>query len=356
MASLAQRFAGDAEAVTAPILAMALGGIAVEIAGARFIEGRWFALAKTALFAGFAAAAPEFGLLAASAAYDFAYRWPVPSAAVPPLLFAFVVPPASWVVLGLSSALAAAAGWVNERHEAGETRHRSAIDRERTARYRLEQAQRRIERMSGELVSATERAERTRIAQEMHDGVGHRLTGALMQLQAVERLVESQPDRARTMLRNGIEALQAAADSVRETVYDLRPRPESGAHAIRRLAAECRVCPVELSLDDEAFAALPESHREACIAAVRELLTNAARHSRASRITIRIEAGRSLRLVYRDDGVGTSVVREGIGLHGIRTRAEALGGTVGVSGHDGFVVRCVIPVREEHERDTSRNC
>lgn len=347
---------GEADVLPATTVAMLLAGLAAEVADARFIRSPWFTVAKTGLFVAFAAAFPAFGLLAASAAYDFARRGPAPAAAVPPVVFASVVAPESWVVVGLASALAAAAGWVTRAHEAGEAQHYAAIDGERMSRYRLEEAQRRLDRMSGELVRTTERAERARIAQEMHDGVGHRLTGALMQLQAADRLAESQPQRARTMLRTGIEALQAASAAVRETVYDLRPRPESDAAAVRRLAAECRVCPVDLSLDDDAYTALPASHREACVAALRELLTNAARHSRASRISVRIDGGRGLRLVYRDDGIGVTVVREGLGLRGIRSRAEALGGTVAVSGHDGFAVRCVIPVREEDGHDTSGDC
>ena len=347
---------GEADVLPATTVAMLLAGLAAEVADARFVRSPWFTVAKAGLFVAFAAAFPAFGLLSASAAYDLARRGPAPAAAVPPVVFAAVLVPESWIAMGLASALAAAAGWVTRAHEAGEAQHYAAIDGERMSRYRLEAAQRKIDAMSGELVRATERAERTRIAQEMHDGVGHRLTGALMQLQAAERLAESQPERSQAMLRTGIEALQAASAAVRETVYDLRPRPESDAAAVRRLAAECRICPVDLSLDDDAYTALPASHREACVAALRELLTNAARHSRASRIGVRIDSARGLRLVYRDDGVGATVVREGLGLRGIRTRAEALGGTVAVSSHDGFVVRCVIPVREEDERDTSGDC
>ncbi|TVQ29021.1 MAG: hypothetical protein EA382_00760, partial [Spirochaetaceae bacterium] len=135
-----------------------------------------------------------------------------------------------------------------------------------------------------------------------------------------------------------------AVESVRETVHDLRPRAESDAAALRRLVAEFRFCPVDLSIDDRGFGALPGAHREACVAAVRELLTNAARHSRARSISIAIESGSRVRLFYRDDGVGASRIREGLGLSGLRRRIESLGGTAAVSGHDGFAVRCVIPL------------
>ena len=167
-----------------------------------------------------------------------------------------------------------------------------------------------------------------------------------MQLQAVRRLAESEPQRSRRMLDTAIEALSDTVASVRETVYDLRPRAPSDAAELRRVCATFRFCPVDLSLDDEAYSRLDERRREAFLVTVRELLTNAMRHSHADavRINIHVESDTYLRLVYEDNGVGSPLVREGLGIQGIRRRTEALGGTLAISGHDGFVVRIVIPL------------
>ena len=325
---------------------------AADVADVRFGRSFLSAAIKTLIVFGVALAYPGASLLLAPAAFDLAFAGPLLSAILPVAAIAATVPldgalPAA--LAGLVAFAAASAGWIARQYDASRVRSTAATDAERAARYRLEEAQRRLDATSVELVRATERAERTRIAHAIHDEVGHRLTGVLMQVQAAERLVESKPERATAMLATAVGELSGAIVSIRETVHDLRPRPESDAAAMRRLCSEFRFCPVTVSFDDSAYASLPLEHREACIATVRELLTNAARHSGARSITIRIDAGTRLRLVYRDDGVGATTLYEGLGLRGVRNRMEALGGTAAVSGHDGFVVRCLIPIKQRAE-------
>ncbi len=325
-------------------LAALLLCVAADIADARFFRSIASAVAKTIVVSGVALVYPGVALLLASAAFDLALVARPVSVVIPVAATAALVPTDGLATSVLVALAAAVAGWIARRYDASLMRFTAATDAERAARYRLEEAQRRLDATSVELVRATERAERTRIAHAIHDEIGHRLTGVLMQVQAAERLVAPKPERASGMLATAAEGLSGAIASVRETVYDLRPRPESDATAVRRLCAEFRLCPVNVSLDDPAYAALPSEHREACIATIRELLTNAARHSHARLITIRIDVTTRLRLVYQDDGVGAATIREGLGLRGIRSRIESLGGTAAVSGHDGFAVRCVVPL------------
>ena len=318
--------------------------IAADIADARFLRSVASGIIKTVVFLAMAWVHPPLAMLVATAAFDLALLVPIAAVAIPVAVAAAVAPSGQALFVAFASALAAGAGWLARRHAESRSRLIAATDAERAARYRLEEAQRRLDSASADLVRATERAERSRIAHAIHDDVGHRLTGVLMQLQAARRVIDAQPDRAAGMLDTAIGALGEAVESVRETVHDLRPRPESDAAALRRLAAEFRFCPVDLSMDDSGFGAFPAGHREACLATLRELLTNAARHSRARSIAITIAGGSRMRLIYRDDGVGSSRIREGLGLSGIRRRIEALGGTIAVSGHDGFAVRCVVPL------------
>lgn len=335
-------------------LAYLLVCVAVDVADTRFFRTVLTAGCKALIVVFVARTQPTIGLLLASVSFDLAFTGPVALAALPVAATALVGPAGYAVVGGLAATASAASGWIARRHELSRLRHAGAIDAERAARYRLEEAQARLETTGVELRRATERAERTRIAHAIHDDVGHRLSGVLMQLQAVRRLIDNQPARASAMLDTAVGALTEAVESIRETVHDLRPRPESDVAAVRRLCAEFRLCPVAISLDDRAYSALPQTHREACVTSVRELLTNAARHSRAQSISIRIDAGKRLRLVYGDDGIGAARIREGLGLSGIRHRMEALGGTVAVSGHDGFTVRCVVPMEGEHGEDPRR--
>jgi len=342
-ASLASHGHSDYRALAALLLC-----VAADIADIRFFRTALSAAAKTLIVLGLALVYPEIAIVLASAAFDLTFVASPVIVLLPVVAIAALVPPDRVAVSLLVAIVAAVAGWIARRHDASRIASTAAADAERAARYRLEEARRRLDATSVELVRATERAERTRIAHAIHDEVGHRLTGVLMQLQAAERLVASRPERAAGMLATAVAELSGAIASVRETVHDLRPRPESDAAAIRRLCAEFRFCPVAVSLDDRDYSGLPVEFREACITTVRELLTNAARHSRARSIAIRIDIGSRLRLVYQDDGVGAATVREGLGLRGVRSRIETLGGTAAISGHDGFAVRCVVPM-EDHD-------
>ncbi len=343
-ATVATLAAGGTAAPATVVLV--LTGIAAEIANARFARSVAVTAAKCALFVLCVAFDDSFALLAATAAFDLAFDAVPIFAALPVVVVAALVPIELWPTFVLCSAVAATTGWIARRHADSQRVHTLALDRERRSRYHLEETQRRLESTSRELIRATEHAERTRIAHAIHDDAGHRLTGVLMYLRAVRRLVESEPGKSMRMLDTAIEALTETVTSVRETVYDLRPRAPSDAAAIRRLCATFRLCPVDLSLDDVAYSRLDEGYREALLVTIQELLTNATRHSGANllRLDIHVESDAYLRLVYKDDGVGSQIVREGLGLGGIRHRIEALGGTLALSGHSGFVVRIVLPL------------
>lgn len=335
--------------VDAAAVSILLVAAAIEIAHHRFGRHPAAPIVKAVVFAVIGAADPVFAALSVSAILDLVYGVPalhVSLACATALTAgaAMSVPRDAASIVVLAAVSAGALGYTVRNAESSERRNIEAFDHERRARYRLLETQRRLDSTSRELVRATERAERTRIAHMIHDNVGHRLTGILIQLRAAEKLHTREPARAEAMLKTAIGALADAIELVRETVHDLRPRVESDAATIRRMVAEYRFCPVELTLDDESFIRLNEDARDIVVANTRELLTNAARHSRADsiRIAIAVDATR-VRVVYSDNGVGAATIRDGLGLGGIRTRVEKRGGTVSVSGHDGFSVRYIVP-------------
>ena len=330
-------------------MTIVLTAIAMEITNARFIPSAAATVVKCGAFVLLATIDKSFALLTASAAFDLAFRAPVGFATIPVIAAAVSASPELRVTLALVAVIAGLFGWIARRYGESWRSHTASLDRERRSRYRLEEARRRLEATSRELVRAAEHAERNRIAHAIHDDVGHRLTGILMQLQAARRLSQSRPQQSEKMLDTAILTLTEAVESVRETVYDLRPRAASDSAALRRICAEFRFCPVDLSLDDEAYSGLGEAYREACLMTIRELLTNAARHSRASLLRIRIDTGDYLKLFYEDDGIGSHITREGLGISGIRSRIEGLNGSLAVSGHAGFVVRIAIPLEGRDE-------
>ena len=89
---------------------------------------------------------------------------------------------------------------------------------------------------------------------------------------------------------------------------------------------------------------LSPSHAEMISAILKEALTNASRHSQATRVVVNREVRDNIvRLLIRDNGVGCEKIKEGMGLSGMRERVSNLGKL-----RDGFMIVAILP-REEGE-------
>src|SRR5208283_3126071 len=131
------------------------------------------------------------------------------------------------------------------------------------------------------------------------------------------------------------EELAAASEELRQFSHGVHPAVLSNAGLRPAVRGLCRraVIPVELSVNVERR--LPESVEVAAYYVVAEALTNAAKHARASLVTVSVDADDvRLRLSVADDGVGGANPR-GSGLLGLKDRVEALGGRMDIASRDG---------------------
>jgi len=181
--------------------------------------------------------------------------------------------------------------------------------------------------LTAELTVATER---DRLARDVHDVIGHTLTAMSLKSDLAERLVESDPERARREIAEvGVLSRQALAE-VRAAVGGLRSARlgDEIASAERVLAAASinSEMPTDLSVVDP-------RHRAVLAWVLREVVTNVVRHSGASMCRVVLEASA---LTVEDDGRGPSGLREGNGLRGVRERVDVAGGVVRISdAHPG---------------------
>jgi signal transduction histidine kinase len=181
----------------------------------------------------------------------------------------------------------------------------------------------------------------------MHDTLGHRLTVSAVQLQAVERLVRTDPERAVQMAGAVREEVRAALAELRQTVAALRAPLEADLpldQALRHLAAEFGAATglrVHLALP-EPLPSIPATHRLALYRGAQEGLTNVQRHAAAGQAWLALaQEGRTLVLRVADDGHGpapeadTEMAGRGFGLRGLQERAGYLGGTAALSPRPG---------------------
>ncbi len=190
-----------------------------------------------------------------------------------------------------------------------------------------------LRRLSQRLVEVRE-DERRRIARELHDELGQRLTALKMDLASLAPATRSSKTRER--IGAMLEMLDETVTSVRRISADLRPLmlDDLGLDAaIEWLARDAaRRMGIEVSVElDEAAARLDARSAIALYRMVQEALTNVARHARATDVRIELkQKGAELVLTVRDNGVGFpergAMRDDSFGLLGIGERALMLGG------------------------------
>jgi signal transduction histidine kinase len=177
--------------------------------------------------------------------------------------------------------------------------------------------------------------ERNRLARDIHDNLAQGFAAILMQLQAAQRESALLPASAST-IATAIDLARTHLAEARRSVGALRPNVGNGddvATALRRIIELNRrttAVPIDLQLDE--LPRFGDSVEREILAIAQEALTNAVRHSRARRITIRASTVQSvgLRLSVADDGKG--IVREaatsGFGMTSMQERADRIGASL----------------------------
>jgi signal transduction histidine kinase len=169
--------------------------------------------------------------------------------------------------------------------------------------------------------------ERLRLARELHDVAGHKLTALKLNLMALQR-------------ESGAPAIDTAAQLATELLADIRGvvaqiRQHDGLDirtALGQLVAPLPAPPaIHLDIRDDARVA-SVAQAEALLRVVQEALTNVVRHADARNVWVElVRDGRQLRLSVRDDGQATLPLQEGFGLSGMRERVAALAGRLDIS-------------------------
>jgi signal transduction histidine kinase len=191
--------------------------------------------------------------------------------------------------------------------------------------------------------------DRERIARDLHDKVIQRLFAAGMALQTALPLVAR--DEVSTRIAHAIEELDKTISEIRYTIFALERPSYRGVRvdlfAQADAAREALGFSPDLKLEGPIDTVVPEETAEHLLATLQEALSNAAKHARASKVDVLVEAGDELLLRVVDDGVGVPErVDRKHGLHNMDTRADALGGslTVRPGRTRGTVVEWRVPL------------
>ncbi len=195
-------------------------------------------------------------------------------------------------------------------------------------------------------------SDRERIARDLHDVVIQRLFASGMQLQAAS--LRAVTDDVRERIARTIADLDATIRDVRATIFELQtPSSASLRTELGALARDYRAVlgfRPELRVSGPIDTAVPARLGEPLLAALREALSNAARHAEATHIDVRVDAGGGeLVLVVADDGIGLSDHVIHSGLRNLRERAHDLGGSLHLEENrpHGLRLRWTVPLGDD---------
>ena len=194
------------------------------------------------------------------------------------------------------------------------------------------------------IVAAADEARR-RIEHNLHDGAQQHLVTLALKLRSAAAAHES--DEIRTEIMHVAAGLTSVIDELREISHGIHPAILSRAGLRPALRALGRRSAVPVNMDVRIEDRLPEPVEVAAYYVVSEMLTNAAKHARASVVEVEAEtSGGTLRVCVRDDGAGGADPARGSGLTGLKDRIEALGGTFSLHSpaSAGTTVSCELPV------------
>jgi signal transduction histidine kinase len=202
----------------------------------------------------------------------------------------------------------------------------------------------RLNRIRADLTQ-TQAAELERIERNLHDGAQARMVALGMNLSSAERLVDTDPEQAKQVLREARASSKIALDQLRTLVRGINPPVlvERGlVDAIRALALDA---PIEVDVRST-LERRPERPVEAALYfAAAELLTNVVKHAHATHATIELSHRRGVvSIVVSDNGTGGATATPGSGLAGIARRLAAFEGQVDADSPAGGPTRVSLTV------------
>ncbi len=197
----------------------------------------------------------------------------------------------------------------------------------------------------------TQTKERNRLAREIHDTIGHTLTGISAGLDACIAIIEEDPAHTKKQLEIISEVTRVGINDIRRSVNELRPDALERLSldvAIRKMVTDMNcMSDTEINFNCELNQLSFDADEENAIyRVIQESITNALRHGRAKQIDINISRNENeLTLTIKDNGIGCKDIKHGFGIKHIIERVQMLKGTVTFDGSGGFLVEAKIPIR-----------
>lgn len=220
-----------------------------------------------------------------------------------------------------------------------------------TANIRLKEMNEQLQDYAQMTEKMAETRERNRIAREIHDTLGHTMTGLSAGIDACIAMIDFSVDATKEQLNKISLVARQGIKDIRRSVNKLRPDAleHSGLQeALEKMIEETmQVSDVKINYDCQVeVLKFNQDEEDMIYRVVQESITNAIRHGKAKKINVTLwKEDKWLNLVIKDNGIGCQEIHTGFGLIHIEERIKMLKGTVEYDGSDGFTVTARIPIR-----------
>lgn len=209
------------------------------------------------------------------------------------------------------------------------------------------------ENLEGQLEMAKERIselivfeERQRIARDLHDTLGQKLSLIGLKTDLVGKLISRDPERAEKELHDIRKTASSALKEVRELVSDMRSKKL--ATELIRVKQILKAANIDLSINgDPRFTSIPPITENVLSMCMKEAVTNVVKHSYGSNCELTFEQhSDAFIIMVKDDGIGIPGAGKnlpGSGLDGIRERLEFVNGHLEIEANNGTTLIIIVP-------------
>lgn len=217
----------------------------------------------------------------------------------------------------------------------------------------LEDAHQQLSAYAQKVEEFTAIQERNRIAREIHDRVGHKMTALLVQIQLARELMTLDKKQCKEALQNAEQLTRNSLEEIRMSVRTLQDETKFSlgfSEALKQMLNEfANMTSLHITLSIEGdLTNVPHSLQTTIKRVIQEALTNVKRHSDGTQCDIIIKSSDDeIRIEIIDNGKGSNNVTAGFGLMNMRERVLEHGGAIqfGSESSKGFFIKMSFPLR-----------
>lgn len=203
----------------------------------------------------------------------------------------------------------------------------------------------RLEELEREKELLIKLEERNRIAQKLHDELGHTITGSIVQLEAAGTIIRDEPEKAEKIIATISSVLNSGMNSIRQGLKGLKPDSEQiGIQQVKQILGDFeKKSGIHWHLKTGGSLFVISLHLWRIIVMnLKEALTNVLKHSSATDVFIEINVfNKIIKAGIRDNGRGCRSIQPGMGLMGIEERTKEAGGILVLDGSDCFTINMI---------------